>query len=63
MSSTSHADLEDIKTFCKRANVKFLSSQCIIKKSEIGGLGVFAEENIKEGTVLLSTKIICFLGV
>lgn len=53
MSSTSHADLEDIKTFCKRANVKFLSSQCIIKKSEIGGLGVFAEENIKEGTVLL----------
>lgn len=53
MSATPQEDLSDILEFVRQSNGQFLSSHCIIKASPLGGLGVFAIQDIHKGRVLL----------
>ncbi|EDO16266.1 hypothetical protein Kpol_1053p2 [Vanderwaltozyma polyspora DSM 70294] len=53
MTSTCPNYISDIVKFVNDTDGKFDSDDCIIRSSNIGGIGVFAKNDIKKGTTLL----------
>lgn len=53
MSNTDSSDTDDILTFVLESKGFFHTAGCEIRRSDYGGLGVFALKDLKEDTVLL----------
>ncbi|KAH3900639.1 protein-lysine N-methyltransferase SCDLUD_003634 [Saccharomycodes ludwigii] len=53
MSNTSESDVKHILNFVENNDVQFLSSHLELKKSALGGIGVFATQDIEAEHILL----------
>lgn len=59
MASTLSEDLQGILDFVRQGDGFFPSSKCEIRPSELGGLGVYAQCNLKEGETILQLPKSC----
>lgn len=53
MASTVSEDLPDVLKFVKECGGFFSDSKCQVERSPVGGLGIFAQCDLKEGETLL----------
>lgn len=62
MSNTLNGDLNGVLQFVSDCRDSFWSSECEIRPSPVGGLGVFAKRDIEEGTTLLKLSKSCLFS-
>lgn len=62
MSNTQPDDLSDVLRFVGDSDDSFWSTECEVRTSPNGGLGVFAKQDLEEGTVLLKLPKSCLFS-